>query len=75
MIPPGVEYVAETGFEHAGQCGVSRLYADHASVDAEVGGQLLGVGHRVLAGIARRHQHTVHMVGAQRVDRDGRGQR
>ena len=44
-------------------------------VDAEVDGEVLGVGPRAVARVARRHGDAVDVVGAERVGRDAGHQR
>ncbi len=61
----------EAGRQHLAERGERRLDGDDPPVDAEVVGQALGVGDRVVARVARRHEHAVHAVGPERVDRDG----
>ena len=44
-------------------------------VDVQRVGQQLGIGDGVRARVARRHEHPVHPLGAERVDSDGGHQR
>ncbi len=66
---------AKLGVEHLEEGGEGRLDGDGAEVDAEVVGELFGVGARAVARVPRRHRHAVHVLGAERVGGDARDER
>ena len=45
-------------------------FDDDPRLDAQASGERLGVGDRSVAREPRRHQHAVHLVGAERIDGD-----
>ena len=47
-----------------------RLDADEATLDAQVVAEQLGVGNRMVRGVARRHKHPVHALGSEGVSAD-----
>ena len=56
--------------EHRLERGVRRLDRHGERADAEVRRERDRVGDAALARVARRQQHAVHVLGAQRVDGD-----
>ena len=65
----------ERGAEQVEERRVGRLDRHGDRADAEVGREQLGVGDAAVAREARRHEHTDHVLGPERVDRDRRDQR
>ena len=63
--------IGEVWGEHPGEGLVSRFDRDGVGGDTEIRCELFGVGDRVVARVARGHQHAEDVFGAERFRRDG----